>query len=128
MLRAVDAVVQQLEGLYFSGFEMESLREVIGYVDPTEDDYERVKKQVERFRSVHPRLRNVIEVLRAMSVLEEGDESLEALQEETVRTVDETVGRWQKWKQVADEGQEWLEKERPKYEKVVRRRSWPEIY
>lgn len=83
---------------------------------------------MERFRSVHPRLRNVIEVLRAMSVLEEGDEGLEALQEETVRTVDETVGRWQKWKQVADEGQEWLEKERPKYEKVVRRRSWPEIY
>lgn len=79
MLRAVDAVVQQLEGLYFSGFEMESLREVMGYVDPTEDDYERVKKQVERFRSVHPRLRNVIEVLRAMSVLEEGDEGLEAL-------------------------------------------------
>lgn len=128
MLRAIDAVVQQLEGLYFSGFEMESLREVMGYVDPTEDDYERVKKQVERFRSVHPRLRNVIEVLWAMSVLEEGDEGLEALQEETVRTVDETVGRWQKWKQVADEGQEWLEKERPKYEKVVRRRSWPEIY
>lgn len=119
-------MVQQLEGIYFSGFELRTVGEVIAREDVDEGEYEKVQRQVGQFRRVHPRLSSVVEVLRAMSVLEEGDEGLEGMQERTVETIDEAVGRWGEWHRVVCEAEEWLLREGLNSSVKERPRSWPE--
>lgn len=121
----MNSIAAQLEGVYLSRYEGETLESIIMEPEATKDDVDVVKGIAREYRKMQARMEAVLCVLGALAMTDIKDEEVVHEAMCTQQLLEVMVIRWAHWEHILDRAQRWIEREERKLHTVSRRWSWP---